>query len=198
MGRLSFYFSYFMELTRQQISGVSIVFFIETCIISVITLILIMCAYERLTGNSINARKKRAFMLMAVYACFIFQIAFFRRFGTEKSAIHTRIYFGFHKWDGTLDEKQLVYSFLNVVFFIPWGFLVASAIDNKMRRLVMTFFYSLLTSLFIEILQYLTRTGASEITDLITNVCGGMIGCILYIVIAYMFHNAGKMKEGNI
>ena len=197
MDQLRFYFDYFMKLTRQQISGISIGIFVVTCVISVVVLFVSFWLFEKITGKIVDANKKRALMLMAVYACFIFQIAFYRRFGMEKSFISTRIYFGFRKWDGTMDEKQVVYSFLNVVFFVPWGVLIASAIDNNVRRLVMTFVYSFLTSLSIEILQYFTRTGRSEATDLVTNVLGGMIGCALYIVIMFFVDRNDKAKDGS-
>ncbi len=197
MFKLDYYFSYFMKLVNQQISGVSIRLFVETCALSVLVLLLVFFIYEKLTGNAIKSNKKRAFLLMAVYACFIFQIAFYRRFGMEKAHISTRIYFGFRKWDGSVDEKQLVYSFLNVVFFIPWGFLIASVIDNNVRRVVMTLFYGFLTSLAIESLQYFTRTGSSEVTDLVTNVSGAMIGCALYIIISFFANRTDTEKEGN-
>ncbi len=197
MEQLKIYFDYFMKLTKQQMNGSSILLFIETSIFSVLLLNGLFLVYEKMTSGFIRSNKKRALMLMAVYACFIFQIAFYRRLGMERSAIHTRIYFGFRKWDGTVDEKQVVYSFLNVIFFVPWGFLIASAIDNSVRRIFMTVFYSFLTSLAIEVAQYYTRTGASEVTDLVTNVSGGIIGCVIYIVINHVFKNVKALKEGN-
>ena len=187
MSKYEFYFSYFMMLVRQQVDGTSIVLFIIMSIVSVLLLAFLMGLYEKVSGNKIAYNKKRAALFMAVYACFIFQIAFYRRIGTEKSGINTWLYFGFRRWNGTVDQKQVVYSFLNVVFFIPWGFLLASAMENNVRRFVMTFFYSLITSLAIEVLQYFTKTGASEITDLVTNVSGGMLGCLIYVLLAGIF-----------
>ena len=195
MDNLGFYFSYFMTLVQQQVDGTSIILFVEMSIVSVVFLFFLMRMYEKTTGKQIMHNKKRAILLMAVYACFIFQIAFYRRIGTEKSKINTWLYFGFRKWDGTVDEKQVVYSFLNVVFFVPWGFLLASAMENNVRRFVMTFFYSLITSLSIEVLQYITKTGASEITDLVTNVSGGLIGCLLFVLISNLLNRRSNERR---
>ncbi|WP_051525773.1 VanZ family protein [Butyrivibrio proteoclasticus] len=195
MDNLGFYFSYFMTLVQQQVDGTSIILFVEMSIVSVVSLFFLMRMYEKTTGKQIIHNKKRAILLMAVYACFIFQIAFYRRIGSEKSKINTWLYFGFRKWDGTVDEKQVVYSFLNVVFFVPWGFLLASAMENNVRRFVMTFFYSLITSLTIEVLQYLTKTGTSEITDLVTNVSGGLIGCLLFVFISNVFNRRSNERR---
>jgi len=195
MDNLGFYFSYFMTLVQQQVDGTSIILFVEMSIVSVVFLFFLMRMYEKTTGKQIIHNKKRAILLMAVYACFIFQIAFYRRIGSEKSKINTWLYFGFRKWDGTVDEKQVVYSFLNVVFFVPWGFLLASAMENNVRRFVMTFFYSLITSLSIEVLQYITKTGTSEITDLVTNVSGGLIGCILFVFISNVLNRRSNERR---
>ncbi len=195
MDNLGFYFSYFMTLVQQQVDGTSIILFVEMSIVSVVFLFFFMRMYEKTTGKQIIHNKKRAILLMAVYACFIFQIAFYRRIGSEKSKINTWLYFGFRKWDGTVDEKQVVYSFLNVVFFVPWGFLLASAMENNVRRFVMTFFYSLITSLSIEVLQYITKTGTSEITDLVTNVSGGLIGCILFVFISNVLNRRSNERR---
>ena len=195
MDNLGFYFSYFMTLVQQQVDGTSIILFVEMSIVSVVSLFFLMRMYEKTSGKQIIHNKKRAILLMAVYACFIFQIAFYRRIGSEKSKINTWLYFGFRKWDGTVDEKQVVYSFLNVVFFVPWGFLLASAMENNVRRFVMTFFYSLITSLTIEVLQYLTKTGTSEITDLVTNVSGGLIGCLLFVFISNVLNRRSNERR---
>lgn len=196
MDMLKIYFEYFMFLVRQQMAGASIIVFMLMSIASIALIVVLCTALERLTGKTIPDNKKRALLLMAVYACFIFQIAFYRRFGMEKSVIHTRIYFGFRKLDGTMDEKQVVYSFLNVVFFVPWGLLMASAMENNFRRLFMTCIYSFLTSLTIEVMQYITQTGASEVTDLVTNVTGGMLGCLLFIVADSIYKRTKGLKEG--
>lgn len=195
MDRFRLYFRYFMMLVQQQVDGTSIVLFIEMSLILIVIMFFLMRMYEKTTGKQIIHNKKRAILLMAVYACFIFQIAFYRRIGSEKSKINTWLYFGFRKWDGTVDEKQVVYSFLNVVFFIPWGFLLASAMENNVRRFVMTFFYSLITSLSIEVLQYITKTGASEITDLVTNVSGGLIGCLLFVLISNVLNRRSNERR---
>ncbi len=190
------YFDFFMVLVRQQMEGASVVVFLMSCIISVLLLIALLACIEKITKRTISVNKKRALILMVVYACFIFQIAFYRRFGTEKSMINTRIYFGLRRYDGTVDEKQVVYSFLNVLFFIPWGVLISSAMDNNFRRIIMTCIYSFLTSLTIEVMQYITQTGVTEVTDLVTNVTGGMIGCVIYILIMTLYKKARGIKEG--
>lgn len=71
---------------------------------------------------------------------------------------------------------------LNVIMTIPFGFLFP-LIKNKNPKLLKTALYTFLLSLSIEILQPLINGfRSSDITDLITNVLGGIIGYIMYLI----------------
>lgn len=70
---------------------------------------------------------------------------------------------------------------LNVIMTIPFGFLLP--LKNKNIKLLKTIYYTFLMSLSIELLQPLINSSrSSDITDLITNVLGGIIGYILYLI----------------
>ena len=71
---------------------------------------------------------------------------------------------------------------LNVVMTIPFGFLLplVKKANVKVSKVVL---YTFLLSLFIELLQPLINDfRSSDITDLITNVIGGFIGYLLYLI----------------
>lgn len=71
---------------------------------------------------------------------------------------------------------------LNIIMTIPFGFLFP-LIKNKNPKLLKTVLYTFLLSLSIEILQPLINGfRSSDITDLITNVLGGIIGYIMYLI----------------
>ena len=71
---------------------------------------------------------------------------------------------------------------LNIVMTIPFGFLLP-LIKNKRINLMKIVLYTFLLSLGIEILQPLINDfRSSDITDLVTNILGGIIGYILYLI----------------
>lgn len=74
--------------------------------------------------------------------------------------------------------RQIV---LNVIMTIPFGFLFP-LIKNKNAKLLKTVLYTFFLSLSIEILQPLISFRSSDITDIITNVIGGVIGYITYFI----------------
>lgn len=78
---------------------------------------------------------------------------------------------------------------INVIVFIPFGIFLGLKNINKFYSAMI---YSFLLSLFIETMQavmtYLgvfTRT--SDVTDLITNTIGGLIGYLIYRLLKYLF-----------
>lgn len=71
---------------------------------------------------------------------------------------------------------------LNIIMTIPFGFLLP-LIKNKKINLFKTILYTFILSLGIEILQpFINDFRSSDITDLITNTFGGIIGYILYLI----------------
>jgi glycopeptide antibiotics resistance protein len=66
----------------------------------------------------------------------------------------------------------------NVLAFVPYGLLLS--VNVKRWPLGKKLFMILLTSLAFEVLQYIFAIGASDITDLITNTAGGLIGLLIY------------------
>jgi glycopeptide antibiotics resistance protein len=69
----------------------------------------------------------------------------------------------------------------NVLIFIPFGILLSMLTPRmKLRNKILIIFG---TSLVLETMQYVLTIGSTDITDLITNVSGGVIGIILYTLL---------------
>ena len=69
----------------------------------------------------------------------------------------------------------------NVLWFIPFGFLFSTVIQKK--SMVGTILAGGCLSVIIESLQFVLETGVSDIDDVFFNVCGTIIGFILYRII---------------
>ena len=71
---------------------------------------------------------------------------------------------------------------LNIIMTIPFGFLLP-LIKKENTKLLKIVFYTFLLSLGIELLQPLINgVRSADITDLITNVIGGIIGYVMYLI----------------
>ena len=85
----------------------------------------------------------------------------------------------------------LLYSLANAVIFIPFGILVPKVfrgVNTLWKMILVTF----ITSVCIEIIQYVLACGYSEVEDVIMNVIGGIVG---FIVIKSL---NGTKKKSNL
>ena len=73
--------------------------------------------------------------------------------------------------------KETMYNF---VIFIPLGMFLQLFKSN--RKIIFKILIVLLVSLTFELTQYVFSIGASDITDIITNTSGGLIGIIIIIL----------------
>ncbi|GAC1704483.1 MAG: hypothetical protein NVS9B7_05300 [Flavisolibacter sp.] len=92
--------------------------------------------------------------------------------------------------NGKVDFSERI---LNVMIFVPLG-LYAGILFIKWV-FVKKFFLFVFVSLIIEALQFILRLGVADITDVITNTLGGIIGLGIFIVIKKLFKNELKAHK---
>ena len=83
----------------------------------------------------------------------------------------------------------------NVLIFMPFGIYLCLLLP-KSRFGVKVLLISVV-SLLLEICQYVLAIGRSDITDLITNICGGLFGIILYKAAIRLFRNKKTGRPSN-
>lgn len=72
----------------------------------------------------------------------------------------------------------------NVFLFIPYGFLLSALVT---KRVLWQILIVASTSAFMEIMQYALAVGRSDITDMLLNTVGGIIGTVAYYLITMLF-----------
>jgi glycopeptide antibiotics resistance protein len=77
--------------------------------------------------------------------------------------------------------KAIILDVLNVIVFIPFGILIAHLFKTKriLKSLIITFIFVFI----VEIFQLYTIIGAFMLNDILINLLGGLIGCIIYILV---------------
>ena len=89
--------------------------------------------------------------------------------------------------NGRIDFHEII---LNVVAFVPFGVFAYVLWQEKsfLSQILPVF----LTSLGFEVIQFIFAIGATDITDLITNTSGGVIGIGIAFVLSKIFKNSWK------
>lgn len=135
------------------------------------------------SGNvDMTRAKKMTLGLLVIYAAVLLWILLFK-LGVEFSYMEKR-YVNFIPFtapqmhNGNIDYAEMI---LNMLIFVPLG-IYASVLFKQMSfgKKVVLFF---LTSLIFETIQFIFKIGAFDITDIITNTTGGIIGLMFYKVI---------------
>ena len=91
--------------------------------------------------------------------------------------------FEFYQIEAQIGEltKAIILDILNMIIFIPFGILIAHLFKTKriLKSLLITFIFVFI----IEIFQLYSIIGAFMLNDLLVNLLGGLIGCIIYILV---------------
>ena len=88
--------------------------------------------------------------------------------------------------------RTIILDLLNCIIFIPFGMFISHYF--KKHKVLKTLLIILAVSVIIEFIQLVTIIGSFMLNDLITNVIGGGIGYILYIILT----NSKKYNIYNI
>lgn len=86
--------------------------------------------------------------------------------------------------NGTVDVSEIIN---NLLAFIPFGIFTGMLLDEKsfIKKVLPVFF----VSLAFETVQFIFAVGASDITDLLMNTTGGIIGTVCFIFLSKIFKN---------
>jgi glycopeptide antibiotics resistance protein len=130
--------------------------------------------HERIPEGDVNALPR---VLLAVYSAVLLWLLLFK-FSVNIAAVlhyeHRSVNLvPFSRASGSSGEIVD-----NVLVFIPFGLLLG--VNCKRLDLWRKLVFVLVFSLTVEVLQYIFAIGASDITDVITNTFGGLIGLLAY------------------
>jgi glycopeptide antibiotics resistance protein len=124
-------------------------------------------------------------------------ITIFRRTaGTHSGKLALYLEFGFSH--GYLySKRQLVYCLLNVLLFVPWGFLIYRFMDRGrfIKSVILSTLVGFTTSVLVETVQLFTGTGVFELTDLLTNVTGTFVGAVICALFILCLERETKLNE---
>lgn len=158
-----------------------------------LTVLAIAIAATRAVLAFTNIRKYRNIILVWLIACLylMFHIAIFGRESREFYSLHLIPFWSIVSIQNGFVET-LYEKLNNILFFIPFGCLLGTYFKEKVisRSLII----GTVTSITIELLQLITKTGTCETDDVICNTVGCVVGAVIGIVLCRLI---GKKKEMN-
>ena len=145
-------------------------------------------------GKDRNSSNKLTKTLFIIYSIALFWILLFKlgvRFSyMGTSSVNLIPFSEFFLSNVKIDRAEII---LNVVIFLPLG-IYAGVLFKKWTWGQKLFFFFLISLMFEE-LQFIFRIGAFDITDIITNILGGIIGLLIFEAVEKLFNNSVKAQK---
>ncbi|MBO5177401.1 MAG: VanZ family protein [Lachnospiraceae bacterium] len=181
-----------LKMSQKEMSNIDFFDLLLACIMAVITVQLLGLLYARICNKARNLRKEVLIMLLVMVMLLMWEIAVTGREQMSLRTIRTEIW-----WFGkNMDDNTA--NFLNVMFFVPFGIVTTwlQKWEKGWRRILITGCLSFWMSASIEISQYITARGYTELVDLETNVFGGIVGAVLAIALEKLRKKEEKINVG--
>ena len=136
-----------------------------------------------------NSTNKLTVVLFAIYLLALFWILLFK-LGVQFTYMGNRSVNLIPFSDGKIDVREII---LNVVICVPLG--IYAGVLFKRRTFGTKLLFFLLISSMFEVLQFILRVGAFDITDVVTNTLGGIGGLMILKAIEKLFKNSAKAQK---
>jgi len=132
--------------------------------------------------------------LLIIYLAVLFWVLLFKlgvRFSyMEKRDVNLIPFSELFISNGKIDLAEII---LNVVIFVPLG--IYAGVLFKRWSFGKKLFFFFLLSLVFEMLEFFFKIGAFDITDIITNTIGGIIGLLMFTAIEKLVNNSRKTQK---
>jgi glycopeptide antibiotics resistance protein len=153
-----------------------------------------MLKYRDGNGKDATILNKTTNVLFVIYLIALFWILLFKlgvRFSYMGNRSANLIPFSeFLIPNSKIDIGEVI---LNAVIFVPLGIYAGLLFKRRTWGNKLLFFF--LISLMFEGLQYIFKIGAFDITDIITNLLGGIAGLMILKGIEKLFNNSVKSQK---
>jgi glycopeptide antibiotics resistance protein len=140
--------------------------------------------YWRNKEKDNNSTNKLTIVLFGIYLIALFWILLFK-LGVQFSYMGNRSVNLIPFSDSKIDVSEII---LNVVICVPLG--IYAGVLFKRQTLGTKLSFCFLISSMFEVLQFILRVGAFDVTDIISNTLGGIIGVMIFKAVEKLFKNS--------
>ena len=135
---------------------------------------LITCLRDR------DNMKKEPVAIFLVYFAIVLYLTEFMRIGTVTTSIVTTPFEGIGFIGGNGDAATLYHMGLNVLMFLPFGYLIPAMNPRHLHGWYYSLLGGLVSSTIIEGVQMVFHLGQANVNDIIANTFGAVLGYVMF------------------
>ena len=128
--------------------------------------------------------KKASVVLFLIYFAVVLYLTIFMRIGTVDTSVITTPFDDLKNAIQYRDPAMVQHMVLNVIMFVPFGYLIPAMNPENLRRCSFAFLGGIVCSTVIEGAQMIFSLGQSDIDDIIANSIGAVIG---YLIVRFVW-----------
>lgn len=152
--------------------------FLAIGVLAALILFIRFCVKNRRTMRIANV------VLFLVYFAAVLYVTIFVRIGEVQKRVLTTPFDDLMNAIEYRDLSLVQHMVLNVILFVPFGYLIPAMNPERLRRCSFAFLGGIVTSTVIEAVQMVFSLGQSDIDDIIANSIGAVIG---YLIVRFVW-----------
>ena len=166
--------------------------FVLLALLSVVSCIILLATLSAFFRN-FRWMNKGMLALFITYAIALGYITIFSRGeGTNDTTIYLMQMDQIKEAIRTHSLEPVNHMLLNLALFIPMGFLLPYVLPEKLSSFIYAILMGLMCTTIIESAQMLLRLGQADLTDIVTNTLGALIGFLLYVIVNKFWNTEGS------
>lgn len=155
--------------------------------ISVILLFtLIMLAFILHKHRLIDKIQRNSFAILSTYIVALLYFTVFGRYSQSYYRYELNLFASYKQFFESFDVFVFFQIVINLIMLIPVGFLLCLIIKSRFKYLWVVLI-SILLTVGVEALQFVSRCGTFEVDDLINNTISTILGIIIYIILKSLY-----------
>ncbi len=126
-----------------------------------------------------DTMKTNFIVIFLAYFLTLLYLTLFMRVGSTNTSVEIMPFDDFSRAFETGDLSLLRHMFMNVVLFIPFGYLIPAMNPKRLKKWSFSMLGGLILSTLIEGCQLTAQLGECDVDDIIANTVGSVIGYVL-------------------
>lgn len=121
--------------------------------------------------------------MLAVFVSYLFAVAYITVFSRGEENDTSIILINFKMINEAIRTRSLEplnHAFLNIAMFVPLGFLFPMIYPEKLTSFTFAAVIGMACTTIIETVQLMLKLGQADLTDIVTNVAGALIGYFIF------------------
>lgn len=149
-------------------------------ILNICVILLIIGSVWNYIGYKVTNTVRLYRLKWGILYLYIFSVVYYTIFMRTNMNYSTAQIIPFYSvYKAITNTKDFEQIYLNIVLFVPFGFILFDLLKQKEKLKIITL-AALLLSVGIEVTQFYGRIGKFETDDIIFNVLGAGLGCAIY------------------